>query len=99
MKYRVSPEARQALLDIYDFISRENQSAADRVIDTIKEQFRSIAQYPDHGRSREELSTGLRSLVVRKDRSYIIFYQQQADAIDIIRVLDGARDLKRLFQR
>jgi len=42
------------------------------------------------GRERPELSPGIRSFVVM---SWVVFYRPQSDAMEIIRVLHGARDL------
>ena len=47
------------------------------------------------GRSREDLAPGLRSLPLGR---YVIFYQVISDAIAIVRVLHGARDLGPLFE-
>ena len=46
------------------------------------------------GRARHELIVDLRSFIVR---NYIIFYQPMADGIEVLRVLYGARDVRRVF--
>ncbi len=99
MNYRIAPQAQQDLADVWHFIAQDNPAAADRVLDTVKNQFRQIAQQPGVGRSREELAPGLRSVVVRRYRRYLIFYRQHAEAMEIVRVLHGSRDLKQLFKR
>lgn len=99
MNYRIAPEARQDLADIWWFIAQESPSAADRVLDTIRDHFRLIAQNQELGRERSELAPGLRSLVVRKYRRYLVFYRPRSDEIDIVRVLDGSRDLNRMFKQ
>lgn len=99
MNYRVAPEAEQDIADIWHFIAQENPPAADHVLDAIKDRFRQIAEQPEIGRTREELAPGLRSLTVRRYRRYAVFYQCQRGTVEIVRVLDGSRDLKRLFKR
>lgn len=99
MNYHVAPKAQQDLADIWHFVARDNLTAADRILDAIKNHFRQIVQRPGLGRSREELAPGLRSLVVRKYRRYLTFYREQPDMIEIIRVLHGSRGLKRLLKR
>jgi len=99
MNYRIAPEARQDLADIWWFIAQESPSGADRVLDTIRGHFRLIAQNKEPGRERSELGPGLRSLVVRKYRRCLVFYCPRPDEIDIVRVLDESRDLKRVFKR
>ncbi|MBI4579362.1 MAG: type II toxin-antitoxin system RelE/ParE family toxin, partial [Planctomycetes bacterium] len=44
MNYRIAPEARQDIADIWLFIAQANPLAADEVIDTIKNHFRQIAE-------------------------------------------------------
>jgi toxin ParE1/3/4 len=99
MNYRIAPEAQQDLADIWHFIALDNLTAADRVLDSIKSGFSQIGSRPGAGRAREELAPGLRSFVVRKYRRYLIFYRPYPDIVEIVRVLDGSRDLKRLFKR
>jgi toxin ParE1/3/4 len=99
MNFRIAPQARQDLTDIWQFIAQDNPPAADQVTDAIKAHFRQIAERSESGRPRDELSPGLRSLTIRRYRRYIVFYRLSADAVDIVRVLHGARNLKRLFSR
>jgi len=46
------------------------------------------------GRRRDELSPGLRSVVMG---SYLIFYRPLEDGIRLMRVAHGSRDLPSLF--
>ena len=48
------------------------------------------------GRRRDELSPGLRSVVMG---SYLIFYRPLEDGIRLMRVFHGARDLPSLFDQ
>jgi toxin ParE1/3/4 len=50
---------------------------------------------PKIGRTRDELSSGLRSFPAAR---YIIFYRENRDGIEIVRVLHGARDFPPLFE-
>jgi len=47
------------------------------------------------GRTRDELVPGLRSLPFGR---YVIFYRALDDGSEIVRVLHGARDLRRALQ-
>ncbi len=82
------------LVEIAVHLYRQNPVAADRVLDRIEKKCRSISDFPEMGRRREELGKGLRSFPVGK---YVIFYRPRADGIEIIRVLHGARDLPPLM--
>jgi toxin ParE1/3/4 len=53
-----------------------------------------LSQFPDMGRQREDLSTGLRSFSIKP---YIIFYTKITDGIEIVRVLHQSRDVEIQF--
>jgi toxin ParE1/3/4 len=88
---RRTAKARADLLEIWLYLAERSPAAADRVLDATERLFRLIALHPLMGRERPELSPGIRSFVVM---SWVVFYRPQPDAIEIIRVLHGARDLE-----
>jgi plasmid stabilization system protein ParE len=51
-------------------------------------------EFPELGRSRDELCQGCRSLLVKK---YLVFYRLLPNAIEIVRVLHGSRNLPEFF--
>jgi toxin ParE1/3/4 len=93
--YRVSEGARSDLDDIWSYIAQDNIEAVDKLIRVIIFRFPKLAEMPLIGRSREELSLGLRSFPVGR---YIIFYRPLKNTIEIVRVLHGARDFPPLFE-
>jgi toxin ParE1/3/4 len=66
------------------------------LIDRFDETLQMLAQNPMTGRAREELAPKVRSFPVG---NYLLFYRPAQDGIELIRVLHGARDLRRLFKR
>jgi len=91
-----TPEAELDLLEIAAYIDADNPVAAERLLDTFQEKFRLLSEFPGLGPRRDELVPSLRSFPVR---SYIIFYLPLADGIEVVRVLHGARDMRRIFRR
>lgn len=87
---RKSPQAEIDVTSIWRFIADNNVEAADALLDQIEKTFDMLAQTPMAGRSRSELSPGLRSFPVR---SYIIFYMPVSDGIEVVRVMSGRRDI------
>lgn len=69
-------------------------SRSDEFIDGITARMKYIAKFPRIGRSREELSPGLRSLPYKP---YLIFYRIQDETIEIVRIASGYQDLTQLF--
>lgn len=54
-----------------------------------------LAASPSMGRSRDQLLSGLRSFPYG---NYLIFYIPLDDGVDIVRVLNGVRNIEALFQ-
>ena len=66
-----SPSARNDLIDIWVYIAQNNETAANKLINTIEEKLHLLSNTPEMGQPREELSPSLRSFTVGK---YILFY-------------------------
>ena len=92
---RISPRAREDLLEIWSYIAEDSEENADGFIDKIHETMELLAGQPGLGRHREELAPGIQSFPVGR---YIIFYRVLSNAIEIVRVLHGARDIENIFE-
>jgi toxin ParE1/3/4 len=92
--YVVTPLARADLDGIWDYVSGDNPAAADRLLERFRETFAILASHPSMGEARHELRPGLRSFSVRK---YVVYFQVAEERLTIVRVLHGARDVRRLF--
>jgi toxin ParE1/3/4 len=93
-KVRYSRLARDDLLDIWQYIaSRNSETIADRVYDRIDETCRKLAQHPQLGRARTEIAEGARSLVIGR---WIAFYRLIPNGVQVVRIVDGARDLAKI---
>ena len=86
-------EARVAdyLTSIGEFIGRDNPGNAERFIQKLETRCRKIAQAPFMGRTRDDLSPGLRSVVFGR---YVILYRASADEVLIVAIIHGARDIE-----
>ena len=87
---RKSPQAEIDLTSIWDFIADDSVRAADALIDRIEAAFDMLAQTPLVGRAREDLVPNMRSFPVR---GYVIFYVPVSDGIEVVRVMNGRRDI------
>lgn len=94
-KLLLTPATRRDLAEIWSYIAEHNTDAADRVLAAIGLVVEMIASHPYVGRSRDELSSGLRSFPTGK---YVVFYRNLPNAVRIIRVLHGARNLKQILK-
>ena len=89
MRYRFTLAAEQDLADLSQRIALDDPQAAVAILDLIEAKCDLLAQYPELGRSQEELFPKLRSFPAS---SYVIFYRIGTDEIQVIRVLHGSRD-------
>ena len=76
------------------FIARDKPRAAAEFVSRIEEKCRLLAQFPEMGSARDDLSPGLRDFSVAK---YVILFRAQHDGILVVRVLSGYRDIDSLF--
>jgi len=93
-RYFTTEQAQQDIIEIATYIARDSLQAADRFIDRIHRQFEVLADTPQLGRSRSELTPSLRSFPLG---NYLGFYRPIDNGVEIIRVLSGYRDLDALF--
>ena len=64
LRVRRSPRARADLLQLWRFIAEDNEIAADGVIDRIEQALHMLADHPQAGRPRPEISARLRSFPI-----------------------------------
>lgn len=92
---RFTEGAERDLVDIGNFIARDNPTNAAQFIERLEEHCELLAAHPLMGRVRDALVPGLRSLSFGR---YVIFYRALDDGVEIVRVLHAARDLRRALQ-
>ena len=92
---RISPRARSDLIEIWSYIADDSVAHADTFIDNLLETIQMLGKQSGAGRHREELSPGILSFPFGR---YVIFYCRRQDAIEIVRVLHGARDIHAIFE-
>lgn len=86
--------ARQDLRDIHDYIARDDVEAALRFVQRLEQRCLGIVDMPGMGRRRDDLASGLRSVV---EGNYIIVYRPMENGVRILRVLQGSRNLPSQF--
>lgn len=89
-----SGPARRDLDGIWDYIAQDNPDAADDFIDRLTTRCGSYARQPKLGESRSHVVSGSRAFSVG---SYVVYYREVSNGIELIRVLHGARDVGRLL--
>ena len=91
MKLLFSPEAHDDLEALWLAVARNQDSdTADRWLDSVHQRCAGLLTSPEAGPRRDELLPGLRSLAVRP---WVVFYRVTSDAVEIVRILHGRRDM------
>ena len=90
-----SPEAEEDLIEIWTYLAEQaTEQAADRQLAAIESACANLEHWPYAGRQRDELLPGLRCVLAVP---YVIFYRVRNDAVEVVRVLHGRRDIASIF--
>ena len=92
--YKLTDEALQDLDEIFNYLSCYSLDAVDRFLDALEKKYQNLVNFPQMGKSYEELAPQLRGVPID---GYIILYRLVGEGIEIIRVVSGYRNLKSLF--
>ncbi|NOX92530.1 MAG: type II toxin-antitoxin system RelE/ParE family toxin [Gammaproteobacteria bacterium] len=90
-----SPLACTDLKEIKAFIAGDNRQAAVACIALLKKRCDQLASSPKIGVA-DERYLGLRKFPVG---NYIIFYREQENGVDIVRILHSARDVENIISQ
>ena len=92
----VSQQADGDFERIWLNIALDNDDAVDRLLHAINVKIERLRIFPEMGRARDDLRPGARGLV---HGSYLILYEYDGarDVVMIVTVVEGMRDLDRLF--
>ena len=66
--------------------------AALDIVERIEKSCQHLAEFPEMGALREDLAPALRAFAAAR---YVILYRPSQYGADIVRVIQGARDLRR----
>lgn len=96
-RFALTPAAKADLVEIYEVIEQDDARAASRVLAKLRAAMRRLARTPGLGHLREDLADeDLRFWPVY---SYLIIYRPQTRPLQIIRVVHGARDVRRMLEK
>ena len=94
--YLLTPAAEDDLFDIWSFVARDNPTAADKLESDFFNTFQKLADKPDLGHHRKDLTDKLvRFFAVRG--AYLVVYEALSP-VRILRILHGARDASSVLE-
>jgi toxin ParE1/3/4 len=93
---RHTAQARADLLGIWLHIAKDNPTAADQVFDRLEARTKLLRDWPLSGIGRPDIAPEAKSLT---EPPFLILYRIIPGAVQIVRVLHGAREINnRLFR-
>jgi antitoxin ParD1/3/4/toxin ParE1/3/4 len=95
-RYNLSPTAKRDLITIRRYISRDGRERADRVIDELRAKMQHLADHPEQGHRREDLTD--RPLRFWPVYSFFIVYRPDTSPLEIIAVPSGYEDVEELLK-
>jgi plasmid stabilization system protein ParE len=97
MNVRISRRADRDVDRIWEVISRDSRTAADRVEDKLHEAMKLLGDHPGGWHVRPDVS----DLRYRfwSVYSYVIAYRVEGNEVLIVRVIHGARDVRKAMGR
>ncbi len=95
-RFVLTPEAREDLIEIWNYIAEDSPRRADKVLAKLYDAFVQLSRAPGIGHYREGLAD-------RRHRfwtvySYVIAYRWETRPLQILAVVHGARHLEAFFQ-
>ncbi|MBS1164491.1 MAG: hypothetical protein H6R00_516 [Proteobacteria bacterium] len=96
-----TPQARADLIDIYLTIGAEQPAAAERYLARMEQKTRLLIDQPRLGVRKPGIHPAARMLI---ESPYVLLYETEPDTddgpiktVEIVRVIDGRRDLMNLL--
>lgn len=94
IQYIIAPAASRDLDEISSYYAIHNIEAGEKLLDEIENKCKYLISFPNIGRSYRSIRADLRGLSCS---GYIIFYRVGNNYVEILRVVNGSRDLEALF--
>jgi plasmid stabilization system protein ParE len=95
--YVLSPEALQDLQDIWDFVSLDNENAANQLETEFFNAFEKLARRPGMGHTRPDLTHS--DIRFWPAGSYLIVYRDHPETLQILAILHGSRDVPEVMRK
>ena len=96
-----TPQAESDLVEIYVLIGLERPAVAERYYDRLRDKARILRDHPRLGTRLPDIGPGARIMV---EHPYLLVYRIHPDdedapaaEVEIIRVIEGRRDLAAIF--
>lgn len=96
MNIVLSKRAERDLDDIWEYIATRDVETANRVQDELYAEIASLGVTPQKGHTRQDVQDKRLRFWVKY--SYVIAYRVRGPRLTVVRIVHGARDLRRIFR-
>jgi toxin ParE1/3/4 len=93
-QYLIAPDAARDLDEIAEYYAVDNIEAGEKLLDEFETRCKYLVNFPKIGKSYRLFRANLSGISFS---GYIIFYRANEDIVEILRVVNGSRDLEALF--
>jgi plasmid stabilization system protein ParE len=98
--YSLTSRAKADVFEIWSYIARDSEGAADRVEQAIYDACAFSAHAPMLGHLRPQLtSRSLRFWTLKRFPNYSVVYRPETVPLEVVAVLQGKRDIRRLLRK
>jgi plasmid stabilization system protein ParE len=95
----LTPLAKADVFEIWCYIAQDSEAAADRVESAVFEACAFVTESPQSGHLRPEFTgRALRFWTLTKYPNYTIVYRPETTPLQIVAVLHGMRNLRRILK-
>ncbi len=88
--------AEEDLAGTHRYIAINDRARADRFLQDIEDRCRSLVDFPQQGRARNDLGPGYRVLFFA--RRAVVVYRLTEERIEVLRVFYGGRDYEKIIK-
>lgn len=101
LRLDIRPRADRDLVEIAEHIAADNIDAAIQFLSAARRSMEFLTHSPkagpEYSQSSHRRLSGLRKWSVDGFRHYLIFYRPTSEAIEVVRIVHGARDIPALL--
>ena len=95
-RFVLTPAAQDDIVRILTYIELESQPASTRVLDALEKAMQRLADHPEIGHARPDLTR--HDVRFWSVFSYLVIYRSNTVPLEIIRVLHGKRNIRRVME-
>lgn len=95
LKLEFTESALRDFREIGDYIAQGDRAAAISFVRRLHQRCMTLTDYPGTGRKRDEFLPNLRSVT---EGEYVIFYRPLSEIVEVLHIVHGARDTRKLFK-